>query len=70
MSVEPRLPVVRVLFAELAPSGDWIERVMSCGCVSRGRWVETAQPPLRWWLGYTKCFCGAHMPRVRGGANR
>jgi len=67
MSAGPRPPVVRVLFAELAPSGEWIERVLSCGCISRGRWVDTTQPPLRWWIGYTRRPCGAHMPRGKAG---
>ena len=73
MSAEPRqllLCAGDALAVDVVDGSDWRDRVMTCGCVSRGRWAETSHPPLRVWLGYTKRPCGAHMPRVRGKVER
>lgn len=49
------------------PTGQWIERLRTCGCLEVGRWVETPAPRYRWWLKRTVRFCGAHMPRGKAG---
>lgn len=51
-------------------TGPRTTRTRACGCVERGRWLESAAPWLRWWSPDSRRPCAAHKNSCPRGEGR